>query len=149
MVNKNMNSEMSQTEYDRIVAETAARDRIEPRAAAARYDEGADKLVVELRNGVELWIPTRMLQGVAGASAERIAAVEGTPSGYGLHWAELDADLSVPGLASGIFGTERWMSELGRQLGRSKSARKASSSRANGAKGGRPRKIVEGDKVIA
>ena len=148
MVNKNMNSELNQIEYDRIVAETAARDRIEPRAASARYDECADKLVVELRNGVELRIPTRMLQGVAGASAEQIATVEVTPSGYGLHWAALDADLSIPGLAAGIFGSEQWMSELARQMGRSKSARKTSSSRANGAKGGRPRKMA-GDKALA
>ena len=142
------NEKLTEQEYKLIVADTAERDRVEPRAVAARYDTVEDKLIVELRNGVELRIPTGMLQGVAGSSPEHIAAVEITPSGYGLHWAALDADLSIPGLAAGIFGSEQWMSELARQMGRSKSARKTSSSRANGAKGGRPRKMA-GDKALA
>lgn len=53
--------------------------------------------------------------------------------------AALDADLSVAGLAAGVFGSKAWMSELARYAGSRTSARKASSSRINGKPGGTSR----------
>ena len=35
---------------------------------------------------------------LAKASQQQLEAVEVTPSGYGLHWSDLDEDLSVDGL---------------------------------------------------
>ena len=58
-------------------------------------------------------------------------------TGTGLHWEALDADLSVPGLLAGLFGTRAFMA---RQAGRATSPAKAAAARANGARGGRPRK---------
>lgn len=46
-----------------------------------------------------------LAQGLAGASLEDLAEVEVTPSGDGLRWEKLDADLSVPALLAGVFGT--------------------------------------------
>lgn len=43
---------------------------------------------------------------------------------------------------NGVFGTRKWMSELARRAGRATSPAKAAAARANGAKGGRPRKAV-------
>ena len=40
--------------------------------------------------------------------------MEVSPTGLGLHWQKLDADLSVPALLQGLFGTKAWMSELER-----------------------------------
>lgn len=68
---------------------------------------------------------------------EELAAVEIVGQGYALHWEALDVDLSLPGLMAGVFGTKTWMA---RRAGRATSAAKAAASRANGAKGGRPRK---------
>ena len=56
-----------------------------------------------------------------------------------LHWEKLDVDFSVPGLVAGIFGTARWMAA---RAGRASSPAKAAAARANGAKGGRPRKAA-------
>jgi hypothetical protein len=111
----------------------------QPRAAKAYYDARKGRLVVELTNGVILMLPPKLLQGLKHATPAQLAAVELTPLGTGLHWEALDADLSVAGLAAGIFGSKTWMSELARHAGSRTSARKAVSSRENGKRGGRPR----------
>lgn len=111
----------------------------QPRAVRARYDARKARLVVELTNGVIMMLPPKLLQGLEGASPSQLAKVELTPHGFGLHWESLDVDLSVAGLATGIFGTRTWMSELARQAGSRTSLRKSASSRENGKRGGRPR----------
>jgi hypothetical protein len=111
----------------------------QPRAIKAKYDSRKARLVVELTNGVILMLPPKLLQGLRSATPAQIAKVEITPLGTGLHWEELDADLSVAGLASGAFGSKVWMSELARHAGSRTSVRKGASSRENGKKGGRPR----------
>jgi hypothetical protein len=61
----------------------------------------------------------------------------------GLHWPRIDADVYVPALLEGFFGSKRWMAEqLGRAGGRSRSAPKRVAARQNGLKGGRPKKQV-------
>jgi hypothetical protein len=58
-----------------------------------------------------------------------------------MHWPRLDADLYVPGLLSGALGSRAWMAaQLGAEGGRASTPAKAEAARANGAKGGRPRK---------
>jgi hypothetical protein len=65
--------------------------------------------------------------------------------GFNLHWPALDVDLFVPALLAGVFGTRAWMArELARVGGQARSAAKTKAARANGAKGGRPRKTVRG-----
>lgn len=109
----------------------------EPRAAAARYDRASGRVIVDLENGCTFAFPPRLAQELEGASDDQLAAVEILGQGYGLHWEELDVDLSLPGLMAGIFGTKAWMA---RRAGQATSAAKAAAARANGAKGGRPRK---------
>jgi hypothetical protein len=113
----------------------------EPRAAAARFDDAAGLIVVELTNGCVFAFPPGMAQGLETASESELAAVEILGAGSGLHWDALDVDLSVPGLLAGIFGTAAYMAQ---QAGRARSPAKAAAARANGAKGGRPRKMVGG-----
>ena len=113
----------------------------EPRAAAARYDPGVGRVVVELTNGCSFAFPPGLVQGLARASDDALAAVEILGAGYGLHWEGLDADLSIPGLLAGLFGTRSYMA---RHAGRATSPTKAAAARANGAKGGRPAKAGRG-----
>jgi hypothetical protein len=109
----------------------------EPRASAARYDRASARVIIDLENGCTFAFPPRLAQGLEGASDAQLAAVEILGQGYGLHWEALDVDLSLPGLMAGLFGTRAW---IARHAGRSTSAAKAAAARANGAKGGRPRK---------
>lgn len=110
------------------------------RAVAARYDAPRDRIVLALSNGAEFSLPTQLAQGLAGASTEALAQIEITPSGFGLHWPLLDADLSVTGLLAGVFGNALWMREIASRGGKATSPAKAAAAQRNGARGGRPRK---------
>jgi hypothetical protein len=112
----------------------------EPRAVAARYDPASGRIVVDLSNGCAFAFPARRIEELEQASEAEIAEIEVAGAGLGLHWPSRDADLSLRGLMSGAFGTRAWMSELARRAGRATSPAKAAAARANGAKGGRPRK---------
>lgn len=89
------------------------------RAVAARYDRRRGHLVVELYTGVTVTVPARLLEGLAEAEPRSLAVIEISPSGLGLHWPSLDADVYVPALLSGVFGSTAWMDRLG--TGRSRS----------------------------
>lgn len=83
----------------------------EPRAKSARYDEHLDRLVVELVNGCTFLLPPRLVQGLENATAAELHKVDTGNFGFGLHWDELDVDVTVAGLLAGRFGTARYMAE--------------------------------------
>jgi Protein of unknown function (DUF2442) len=113
----------------------------EPAAVAARYDRARDRVVIELSSGYEVAFPPRRAQGLERAKPADLAVIEISPSGFGLHFPKLDADLWLPALLEGVFGSRRWMAaRLGAHGGRAKSKAKARAARANGERGGRPRK---------
>lgn len=128
------------------VPEATARGVVETaphaRAVAARYDARKKWVVVELANGASFSFPPQLAQGLAGARAADLAVIELTPLGTGLHWPRLDADLTVEGLLVGVFGSRTWMRQHAARAGRATSEAKTAAARANGAKGGRPRKAL-------
>lgn len=118
----------------------AARLR-EPRAAAARYDRQLGQVIVALTNGCTFTFPPRLAQGLETATDQQLSQIELLGAGSGLHWEALDTDLSIPGLLAGLFGTQAYLARL---AGQATSPAKAAAARANGAKGGRPRKAGRG-----
>lgn len=113
-------------------------DKLELRAINASYDMRRDRIIVELINGCSFMFPSFLVQGLADASPDELRKITLLGDGYGLHWEALDVDLTVPGLLSGVFGTRAHMARL---AGRVSTPAKAQAARANGAKGGRPRKV--------
>ena len=113
----------------------------EPRAVTARYDGDADRVTVEIENGCVFAFPPGLVQDLSGATRDQLAQVEVIGNGYGLYWQALDADIAVPSLMAGIFGTQAWMA---RRAGQATSPAKAAAARSNGALGGRPRKPAIG-----
>lgn len=108
-------------------------------AISARYDRRRARVIVELSTGVQLAIPVDRLEGLAGAAADALADIEISPAGLGLHWPQLDADVYLPALLQGVFGSRTWMAaQLGSAGGQARSPAKAAAARANGRKGGRP-----------
>ncbi len=69
-----------------------------PVALAARHDARRGLIVVGLRNGCEFSFSVALAEGLAGASRVKLAKIEISPSGLGLHWPLRDAHLYVPGL---------------------------------------------------
>ena len=131
--------DLTQAQLDVAEQRSVLAKQTEPRALAARYDKRKAAIVVELTNGCTFAFPPRLAQGLEMASPDQLAEVEILGLGYGLHWESLDVDLSIPGLLAGVFGTR---SHMARQAGRTQSPAKVAAARANGAKGGRPRKIT-------
>jgi hypothetical protein len=129
--------DISDAEIDAALARGAAADATEPRATSARYDAKTKRVVLELRNGSTFAFPAHLAQGLEDATDAELGNLELWGDGFALHWEALDADFTVPGLLAGIFGTRKYMA---RQAGRATSPAKAAAARANGAKGGRPRK---------
>ena len=127
--------ELSDSEIDAALQRGKVAALTEPRAASADYDRKLGRIVVELTNGCTFSFPPRLAQGLEAATEDQLAQVEILGASYGLHWEALDADLSVPGLLAGLFGTR---SHLARLAGRARSPAKAAAAQANGAKGGRP-----------
>ena len=132
--------EEAMAQYDVAVLAGAQAAAEEPRAVAARYDATTRRIVVDLTNGCTIIFPADRGQGLAGANDADLAQIEVLPGGEALHWETLDADLGVPQLIAGIFGSKLWMRELGRRGGSATSDTKAAAVRENGKKGGRPRK---------
>jgi hypothetical protein len=135
------------TEAEFRAAETRGREMLaaEPRASKAYYDRRNRRVVLELINGCLYAFPVDLVQDLQGASDTSLADVKVDSLGFNLHWPTLDVDLYVPALVAGVFGTRVWMTrELARVAGQTKSPAKAAAARANGAKGGRPRKSARG-----
>src|ERR1700761_8186762 len=130
-------NELTDAEIDAALARGETARLHEPRAAAARYDRARARVVVELTNDCTFAFPPRLAQGLESATEDQLAKVEVLGRGTALHWETLDVDLSVPDLLAGLFGTKVHMARRG---GQASSPAKAAAARANGAKGGRPRK---------
>ena len=134
---------MAMTDDDLQRAEQRMGARAAARAVRARYDRRNGLVQVMLESGVQIGFPPRLAQGLSGATPAQLSIIEITPSGLGLHWPKLDADLYMPGLLHGVLGSAQWMAaSLGASGGRARSSAKAASARENGRKGGRPRKAA-------
>jgi hypothetical protein len=116
----------------------------EPRALSARYRAETGTTEVELSNGCSFAFPTALVQGLAGVGPEILEKVAPIGQGFGLEWEAADVQVTIAGLMAGVFGTERYMAELARRAGQSRSPAKSAAARSNGAKGGRPRKVALG-----
>jgi hypothetical protein len=111
------------------------------KAVKARYDRRIGRVVITLSTNLEVAFAPRDAEGLEGASPEQLSAIEISPSGFGIHFSKLDADIYLPALLEGFLGSKNWIaSQLGAEGGKSKSPAKAAAAKRNGQRGGRPRK---------
>lgn len=128
-------------EFERANLRGQGRRARGPVATEAHFDAQRGRVVIALSSGLEVSFEPHLAEGLRLAAPQALSEVEISPSGLGLHFPRLDADLYLPALLEGLLGSRRWMStEAGRVGGRSTSEAKAAAARANGRLGGRPRK---------
>jgi len=117
-----------------------------PTAVNAYFEPGTGCVVIDLSTGISIMFKPKDVQGLEGAGPGQLTTIEISPSGFGLHFPALDADLYLPALLEGFLGSRKWMaSHLGKKGGRSNSAAKTAASRTNGKLGGRPKKPRAGE----
>jgi len=115
-----------------------------PRAVSAHYDRKTGRIVIHLSSKLIVSFSPGDAEGLEDARPSQLNQIEISPSGFGIHFPAVDADLYIPGLLEGFLGSETWMaSRLGQIGGRSRSKAKKAASRTNGRLGGRPRKVAE------
>jgi hypothetical protein len=115
-----------------------------PRALSAHYDHKTGRIVISLSSKLIVSFSPDDVEGLRDARPSQLKTIEISPSGFGIHFPAVDADLYVPGLLEGFLGSKTWMaSRLGQIGGRSSSNAKKAASRANGRLGGRPKMAVE------
>jgi hypothetical protein len=117
-------------------------ERTSTKIVKAVYDRRSDSVRVTLSTGALLSVPKRKIAGFANASPRALAVMEITPAGAGL-WSDLaDDGVELDQLFVIALGSDT-IASLGAQINGSKtSAARASASRANGLKGGRPRRTA-------
>ena len=97
-----------------------------PSAVSVRYDRRVSRVVITLATGLELAFSPKHAQGLEHAHPTDLADAEISPSGLGIHFPRLDADIYLPALLEGFLGSKRWIA-----------------ARANGKLDGRPKKKKE------
>lgn len=119
----------------------AAKKAAFPAVVAARYDRRIARIVITLDTGLDLAFAPHLAQGFEEAKPADLDVIEISPSGLGVYFPKIDADIYVPALIEGLLGTRRWMAaENGRAGGKAATSAKAAAARENGKAGGRPKK---------
>jgi len=117
-----------------------------PRAISAHYDRKTRRIVIQLSSNLEVRFSPRDAQGLEQATPSQLDEIEISPSGFGIHFPKLDADLYLPAILEGFLGSKQWMaSRLGQVGGRSRSVAKKAAAKRNGRLGGRPRRRSKND----
>ncbi len=103
-----------------------------PKALACHFDKKTGRLVVQLDTGLDLSFDPHSAHGLKDAAAEDFVGVTVEGAGTALHFPRLDADFSVARLLEGFLGPLDWTRREAR----------ATASRENGKRGGRPRRAA-------
>ena len=132
---------VSRDEFEAANRRGAARLRSTPCATYAHYARDRDRVVIGLSTGIEIAFRPSDTQGIKRAKPAQLEPIEISPSGLGIHFPKLDADIYLPALLEGFLGSRRWLAAQHGKLGGSVSTEaKAAAARRNGKLGGRPRK---------
>lgn len=132
---------LTNAEIDAAFGRRDRRLSTEPLALSVRYIPARNSIVIEMNNGASLVIPRQLLQGLEDASPSQLRNACVSGRGTSVSWPDLDADFTIMSLLHGVYGGNKWMSELARHAGAARSKAKTKAARINGAKGGRPRKV--------
>ena len=67
-------------------------------AISIRYDELISRMVITLANGIELTFVPGQVRGLENTKPADLANAQISPSGHGIHFPYVDADVYIPSL---------------------------------------------------
>ena len=71
---------------------------------AARYDQQTGRVVIELESGLEITFRPQQTQGLETATPADLDEIAISPSGQGLYFPAIDADMYLPALLKDLLG---------------------------------------------
>jgi hypothetical protein len=113
-----------------------------PRATDAHFDRKNGRVVIDLSSGLAISFSPSDVQRLEQARASQLEQIEISPSGFGIHFLELDADVYLPSLFQGSFGSKKWMQNKESQRGKSGIIGKKVSAKAKAKVPARRKKAV-------
>jgi hypothetical protein len=128
-----------ETQFTAASRRGAERRQQQSLATSVGYDP-VRGVQIELNNGCLVCVPLRLLPELAGAARKDLRRVHILGIGQAIEWPTLDQQFDVLQLVADAVGARALMAKLGQRGGRVTSQAKAEAARANGRKGGRPRK---------
>jgi hypothetical protein len=125
--------------------EAAERQGLERRSAgptiqSAWYDSDRRLLLSQMIDGIVVGVPIDRFSSLGSRDDASLRRLHVAPSGLLVLWEDPDADVSIEQILGHAFGGPCMLREMARAAGRVRSEAKARAARANGGKGGRPRK---------
>src|SRR5207302_1840784 len=79
------------------------------KAVSARYDRKNRRIEIQLSSNLNVSFSPRHAQGLGEATSSQLQEIEISPSGFGIHFPKLDADLYLPAILQGFLGSQKWM----------------------------------------
>lgn len=134
-----MKNLITQEDYEAALAK--GRDELaKPHVVAARFVARGAALHVQFSNGLTLVVDARAVPAFQGLPLSSLKDPQVTAGGDGLVFDEANLAFDLPSLLAPFLPIELARSRVAAELGKETTAKKAQAARANGAKGGRPRK---------
>jgi hypothetical protein len=97
--------------FDQAKNQAEAMKAAFPVAVSVRYDRRVSRVIILLASGLELAFSPKNIQGLESAHPADLLDAEITPSGLGIYFPRIDADLYIPALLEGYLGTKKWMAD--------------------------------------
>lgn len=85
---------------------TIAMQALFPPATSAIYCKDTSRVVVTLVNGIELAFSPGRVKGLENAKPADLANAQIPPSGHGIHFPDIDADVYIPSLIVGTLAAK-------------------------------------------
>ena len=131
---------ISDAEYTAALAAGRIKREIEMRAQAVRYVPKRDAIEVVTNHNAGFLIPRQWIGALEDVPTEELIKLEVWPDGSAIELEDRDVHISVHGLLTAMLPSRSVAAIFASRGGRATSSAKRKSSRANGRKGGRPRK---------
>ena len=98
---------VTQNELERATKRARAFTTRAPKAVSARYDKRLGRVIVHLNTNLDIAFSPQDAEGLEHAKPSQLETIEITPSGFGIHFPKLDADLYLRKLrlGKGIFAS--------------------------------------------